>query len=194
METKFLYTCQINCLWIKGCWYLMITDTSRHILYLEHFYAGYQIMVFDQSQFSIFTIKPEMKLYNLYGEQFSWNPLPKLSGWTFISKLLCFSLTWKQIIWKLCWGNGRSAGSETIFSVQLLHASLHKGYTDFLKTSLSLYANYPFLQVTQYENIEQSWNSHLHNALFLGNIYILFMLLIFFKFNLAHVKPKELQN
>lgn len=115
MEAKFLYTCQVNCLWIKGCWYAVITDTSKHILYLKHFYIGYQIMVFDQSKFSIFTIKPEMKLDNLW-----WTVLMKSSsqtGWVnfHFQASLVFTL-WKQIIWKLCWGNAKPAGSEYIFN------------------------------------------------------------------------------
>lgn len=176
METKFLYTCLIRCLWIKGFWCPVITDTSGHNLYLKHFYADYQIMVFDQCKFSIFTTNQKWN-WIICGEQSSWNPVLKLAGWTFISKLLWFSLRWKQIIWKLCCGNARSAGSETVFSMQLLHASLHKGYTDFLKTSsvtwcqLSISPSY-----TECENIKQSWNSHLHNSLFLGNLCILDML------------------
>lgn len=33
--------------WIKGFWYPVITDTSRHNLYLKHFYTDYRVMVFN---------------------------------------------------------------------------------------------------------------------------------------------------
>jgi len=33
--------------WIKWFWYPMITDTSKHNLYLKHFYTDYKVIVVD---------------------------------------------------------------------------------------------------------------------------------------------------
>lgn len=142
----------------------------------------------------IFTIKPEMKLDNLCGEQFSWNPLPTLAGWTFISKLLWFSLTWKQIIWKLCWGNGRSAGSETIFSA-ITSCFLAQRVYRFLEDFFC-----HLMPTIHFSKLHRGWKYRAKLKLssakcFISRKYLHFIYAFnVFLFNLAHVKPKELQN
>lgn len=147
METKFLYTCQVNCLWIKGCWYAVITDTFKHILYLKHFYTGYQIMVFDQSKFSIFTIKPEMKLDNLW-----WTVFMKSSsqtGWVnfHFQATLVFTHV-KANYLEVVLGKCKACKIRIYFQCNYFMLHCTTGIQISLRLYLSLDANYPFLQVT----------------------------------------------